>query len=86
MERKKAQAILNVSRINDDANTQIQIAVAKNQDKLVAEVKANQEILSKIASVQAELLETAIEEWRKEELAKIKENPSQYIQSNTRKA
>lgn len=86
MERKKAQAILNVSRINDDANTQIQIAVAKNQDKLAAEVKANQEILSKIAAVQAELLETAIDEWRKEELAKIKANPSQYIQSNTKKS
>ncbi len=86
MERKKAQAILNVSRINDDANTQIQIAVAKNQDKLAAEIKANQEILSKIAAVQAELLETAIDEWRKEELAKIKTNPSQYIQSNTKKS
>ena len=86
MERKKAQAILNISRINDDANTQIQIAVAKNQDKLAAEIKANQEILSKIAAVQAELLETAIDEWRKEELAKIKTNPSQYIQSNTKKS
>jgi hypothetical protein len=42
--------------------------------------------LAKIASVQAELLETAIEEWRKEELAKIKANPSQYIQSNTKKS
>ena len=86
MERKKAQAILNVSRINDDANTQIQIVVEKNKDKLAAEVAANKEILAKIASVQAELLETAIEEWRKEELAKIKANPSQYIQSNTRKS
>ena len=86
MERKKAQAILNVSRINDDANTQIQIVVEKNKDKLAAEVAANKEILAKIASVQAELLETAIEEWRKEELTKIKANPSQYIQSNTRKA
>ena len=86
MERKKAQAIMNVSRINDDANTQIQIVVEKNKDKLAAEVAANKEILAKIASVQAELLETAIEEWRKEELAKIKANPSQYIQSNTRKA
>lgn len=86
MERKKALAITNVSRINDDANTQIQIVVEKNKDKLAAEVAANKEILAKIASVQAELLETAIEEWRKEELAKIKANPSQYIQSNTRKA
>ena len=86
MERKKAQAITNVSRINDDANTQIQIVVEKNKDKLAAEVAANKEILAKIASVQAELLETAIEEWRKEELAKIKTNPSQYIQSNTKKS
>ena len=86
MERKKAQAILNVSRINDDANTQIQIVVEKNKDKLAAEVAANKEILAKIASVQAELLETAIEEWRKEELAKIKANPSQYIQSNTKRS
>ena len=86
MERKKAQAILNVSHINDDANTQIQIVVEKNKDKLAAEVAANKEILAKIASVQAELLETAIEEWRKEELAKIKANPSQYIQSNTKRS
>lgn len=86
MERKKAQAILNVSRINDDANTQIQIVVEKNKDKLAAEVAANKEILAKIASVQAELLETAIEEWRKEELAKIKADPSQYIKSNTKKS
>ena len=86
MERKKAQSITNVSRINDDANTQIQIVVEKNKDKLAAEVAANKEILAKIASIQAELLETAIDEWRKEELAKIKANPSQYIQSNTRKA
>lgn len=86
MERKKAQSITNVSHINDDANTQIQIVVEKNKDKLAAEVAANKEILAKIASVQAELLETAIEEWRKEELAKIKANPSQYIQSNTKKS
>lgn len=86
MERKKAQSITNVSRINDDANTQIQIVVEKNKDKLAAEVAANKEILAKIASVQAELLETAIEEWRKEELAKIKADPSQYIKSNTKKS
>lgn len=85
MERKRALAITNVSKINDEANTQIQITVAKNAERLSAEVAANKEILSKIASVQAELLETAIEEWRKEELEKIKSNPSQYIKSNTSK-
>lgn len=83
MERTKAAAIMNVSKINDNANTQIQISVEKNKDRLIAEVAANKEILSKITAVQAELLQTAIEEWRKEELAKIKANPSQYIKSNT---
>ncbi len=86
MERKKTQAITNVSKIHDDANTQIQISVAKNAERLKAELAANQEVLSKIAAVQAELLETAIEEWRKAELEKIKSNPSQYIKSNTTNA
>ena len=30
-----------------------------------------------------ELLDVAIGEWRKEELEKIKANPSQYVKSNT---
>ena len=43
----------------------------------------NKMLLKKIAETQAELLETAIEEWRKEELEKIKANPSQYIKQET---
>lgn len=84
MERKKTRAITDVSKLHDDANTQIKISVAKNEERLKAELAANKEVLSKIAAVQAELLETAIEEWRKAELEKIKSNPSQYIKSNTK--
>lgn len=84
MERKKAESILHVSQINAEANTQIQIAIAKNKDRLEAEVAANKAIMSKIASAQAELLDSAIEEWRNTELAKIKENPSIYIKTNTK--
>ncbi len=86
MERKKAESILHVSQINADANTQIQISIAKNKDRLEAEIAANKAIMSKIASAQAELLDSAIKEWRKAELAKIKENPSLYIKTNTKKA
>lgn len=86
MERTKATAIVNVSKINADANTQIQISIEKNKEKLLAEVAANKEVLSKVAAVQAELLQVAIEEWRKEELAKIKESPSKYIHSNIKKS
>jgi hypothetical protein len=83
MERKKALSITNVSIINDNANTQIQISVERNKAKLEAELLANKTVLSKIAETQVELIETAIEEWRKEELEKIKANPSQYVKSNT---
>lgn len=46
-------------------------------------VVMNQKLMSKIAETQLELLDVAIGEWRKEELEKIKANPSQYVKSNT---
>ena len=41
----------------------------------------NKELMEKIAKTQAELLQTAIDKWREEELAKINENPSAYIKT-----
>lgn len=38
--------------------------------------------MSKIALAQSEILNVAIDEWRKNELKKVEENPSAYIQSN----
>ena len=69
------------SNINDDINTNIKISTKKNEERLIAEVKANKELLEKLAKTQAELLQTAIEKWREEELAKINKNPSAYIQT-----
>ena len=54
----------------------------KNRNRLEAEVKANQEVLDRIALAQAELLQVAIDAWREEELAKIQANPSNYIRTN----
>lgn len=71
-----------ISDINDEINTEIMISTEKNKNKLEAEVAANKELLNKIAQAQAELLATAIEEWRKSELKKIEENPSAYIKTN----
>ena len=64
-------------------NTEVQISTAKNKERLEAEIKANKELMEKIAKTQAELLNTAIERWREEELAKINEDPSLYIKSNS---
>lgn len=45
-------------------------------------MKANEDLMSKIALAQSEILNVAIDEWRKNELKKVEENPSAYIQSN----
>lgn len=73
-----------ISDINDEINTAIKISTAKNKEKLEAELLANKDVLNRIATVQAELLQTAIDAWREEELKKIKENPSAYIKTSTK--
>lgn len=70
------------SDLNDDINTEVQISTEKNRQRLEAEVLANKELMERITKTQAELLQTAIDKWREEELAKINENPSAYIKSN----
>ncbi|MBQ8157826.1 MAG: DUF4407 domain-containing protein [Prevotella sp.] len=70
------------SDINDVINTEIQISTEKNRQRLEEEIKANKELMEKIAKTQAELLQIALDKWREEELAKIQENPSAYIKTN----
>lgn len=72
-----------ISDLNDEINTEVQISTQKNKERLAAEILANKELMDRIAKAQAELLQTAIDKWREEELAKINENPSAYIQSNS---
>ena len=79
MHRIRVLSDKQISDINDEVNTLVQISTAKNKEKLEAELLANKEVLSKIATVQAELLQTAIAAWREKELEKIKENPEMYI-------
>lgn len=82
MHRVRVMSDKRISDINDDINTEVQISTQKNKVRLEAEVLANKELMEKIAKTQAELLNTAIEKWREEELAKINENPSAYIKTN----
>ena len=78
----KVLADKRISDLNDNINTEVQISTEKNRQRLEAEVLANKKLMEKIAKTQAELLNTAIEKWREEELAKINENPSAYIKTN----
>lgn len=82
MHRVRIESDKQISDINDEVNTLVQISTEKNKEKLRAELEANKELINKIALVQAELLQTAIEEWRQEELQKIHDNPGNYIKSD----
>lgn len=86
MHRVRILSDKRISDLNDEVNTEVQISTQKNKERLVAEVLANKELMERIAKAQAELLQTAIDKWREEELSKINENPSVYIQSNTTKS
>lgn len=82
MHRVRVLSDKRISDINDNINTEIKISTEKNKNRLEAEVKANQEVLDRIALAQAELLQVAIDAWREEELVKIQANPSNYIRTN----
>lgn len=69
-----------ISDVNDEVNTSVKISTMKNQKRLEAEALANEDILKRIAEVQAELLQKSIDAWREDELRKISENPKAYIQ------
>lgn len=70
-----------IQELDDLVKTQINISTAQNQARLNAEMAANENLLKQVAEAQAEILQTAIDEWRKEELEKVRANPGDYIRS-----
>lgn len=84
--RIKALAERKIQEVDDFVQNEITISTEKNKARLEAELKANEDILKKLAAAQAELIEVAIEEWRKQELEKVKSTPSIYINSTTNNA
>ena len=79
--KTKVLADKSISDVNDAVNTCVRISTMKNEKRLEAETIANEEIMTKIARAQAELLETAIAGWREIELEKIRKNPAAYVVS-----
>lgn len=79
MHRVKVLSDKRISDVNDDVNTSVMVSTEINKKRMIAEIKANDDLMSEIASAQSELLKIAIEEWKKQELEKLKENPGAYI-------
>lgn len=81
MHRVRVLSDKQISDINDIVNTAVTISVAQNEERRKAEKEEYKKTLGKIATVQGEILEKAIESWREQELKKVEENPSAYIHS-----
>lgn len=70
-----------INDLDDCYKTDIEITTKKNEDRLTAELQANQEVLNQLSLAQSDLIKKAIQEWKKQELEKIHNNPSNYINS-----
>jgi hypothetical protein len=77
----KVKQLLLQSNINEEINTAVKVNSDNNAQKLNAELTANKDLLQSIASAQAEIAEVAIEEWKKEQLIKVKNDPNIMIKS-----
>ena len=77
----KVKQLLLQSNINEDINTAVKVHADKNSQKLNAELASNKDLLETIASAQAEIAQVAIKEWKKEQIEKVKDNPSSMIKS-----
>jgi len=77
----KVKQLLLQSNINEEINVAVKVHRDKNEQKLNAELISNKELLESISLAQAEIATVAIEEWKKEQLKKVKENPSSMIKS-----
>lgn len=81
--KKKAYADQVVAETTNELNAAIVISTKTNEEKEAIEIKNNKDLLSKIASIQSEVLEVAIKQWREEELKKAKENPTAFINNQS---
>lgn len=83
MHRIRALSDRRIKEINDQIQNEINISTAKNNARLAAEIKANEDVLKELSTAQSQLIQEAIEEWKKLELEKVRNNPNVYINSNT---
>lgn len=65
--------------ITEEYETEMKISTERNRNRLEAENQANRELYYGIANAQSEVITTAINNWKKQELEKVAKDPSAYI-------
>ncbi|RKQ42906.1 uncharacterized protein DUF4407 [Roseivirga pacifica] len=78
----KVKQMLIQSNLNEEINTQVKINSEKNEQKIQAEMAANNELMQQVLKAQTEVVEVAIENWKKEQKKIVKLNPELVIKTN----
>jgi len=77
----KVKQLLLQSNINEETNRKVKVNNEQNKQHLEQSLISNKEMLESVARAQAEIAQVAIEEWKKEQMQKVKNNPSLMIKS-----
>lgn len=67
----KVKQLLLQSNLNQEVNMTVKLNTAKMEQKLNAELLANEELLKSIANAQAEIAKKAVEKWKEDQLGKM---------------
>lgn len=76
----RVNQLLEQSNINQEINMAVKLHTDKTEQKLNAELLANDELLKSIAMAQAEIAKKAVEKWKEDQIIKIKNGDSNTIQ------
>lgn len=76
----RVNQLLEQSNINQEINMAVKLHTDKTEQKLNAELLANDELLKSIALAQAEIAKRAVEKWKEDQIIKINNGDSNTIQ------
>jgi 4-alpha-glucanotransferase len=78
---KRVEQLLLQSNLNARTNTLVKLTAQKNEEYLRKELQENEMLMKTLAKAQAEIAAAAIEEWKKQQIQKAKNNPGTIINS-----
>lgn len=82
----KVDQMLLQSNLNEEINTQIKINSEKNELKIRAEMEANKDLMQQILNAQTKVAEVAIQNWKKNQMKKVKLNPELIIKTSRKRS
>ncbi len=78
-ERVDIQCHHTISDLKDEVNTSMKISTQSNKLRILTEAQINADALDQLARAQSEIIQTAIESWKTEQMAKATADPGAFL-------